>query len=100
MSYQKKIDDMVGAHVAEYQLKFTVAKELEGCPYKPAMPYGYPLTVYKPMHTCLIPQPKPFHAHTGGALTNGVPRVLTMDLVSDYPLGVWFPHTPDSVHQQ
>jgi len=66
MSYQKKIDDMVGAHVAEYQLKFTVAKELEGCPYKPAMPYGYPLTVYKPMHTCLIPQPKPFHAHTGG----------------------------------
>jgi len=95
MSYQKKIDDMVGIHVADFQLKFTVAKELKGHRYKPSMPYGYPLPVYRPMHICRIPKLKPFAAHTGGTLSNGVPRVLTMDLVSDYPLGVWLSHPQD-----
>lgn len=92
MSFQKKIDDMVGVHVAEFQLKYTVAKELESHRYRPPMPYGYPMPVYRPLHTCRIPRLKPFTTHHHhGALTNGVPRVLTMDIVADYPLGVWVP---------
>ena len=91
MSYQKKIEELVGSHVAEFQLKFTLAKKLGGHKYKPAMPYGYPIPVYRPMHICKVPQVRHFIAHTGGLLSNGVPKVLSMDIVGAYPLGVYHP---------
>ena len=89
MSYQKKIEEMVRTHVAEFQTKYTLAKKLEGHEYRPAMPYGYPMSIYRPIHICKIPQVRRFIAHTGGMLGNGVPRVVSMELVGEYPLGVY-----------
>ena len=91
MSYQKKIDEMVGTHVAEFQAELSLAKKLEGHDYRPAMPYGYPLAVYRPMHICKTPQVKHFIARTGGKLSNGVPKVLRHELVGGYILGIYNP---------
>ena len=91
MSYQKRIEEMVGNHVAEFQLKYTAARELMGHDYRPAMPYGYPLPVYRPLHVCRAPQFKAFIHHPEGALSNGVPKVLAMELIEGYPLGGYYP---------
>lgn len=91
MSYQKKIDEMVGKYVADFQLEVSLAKKLGNQEYKPPMPYGYPVRVYHPIHICRIPRVKHFIAHTGGRLSNGVPRVLGMEFVNGYLLGIYHP---------
>jgi hypothetical protein len=55
------------------------------------MPYGYPIAVYCPRHICQSPTVKRFIARTGGKLSNGVPKVLGMDLVNQYILGLYNP---------
>lgn len=89
MSYATRIDDMVGKHVAEFQTELTLAKKLKLYLKKPSMPYGYPAGVYRPLHVCQIPQVKRFIAHAGGKLSNNVPRVLSMNMLGDYPLGIF-----------
>jgi hypothetical protein len=90
MSYQKKIEEMVGEHVAIFQQEYSLAREMAGLTRKgPAMPYGYPLAVYRPIHFCKIPQVRHFIARTGGCLSNGVPRVLSMDFVDNHLLGIY-----------
>lgn len=84
---------MVGTHVAEFQAELSLARKLQGHEYVPAMPYGYPLAVYRPMHLCRIPQVKQFIAQTGGKLSNGVPKVLRHELVEGYILGIYNPQT-------
>ena len=91
MSYQKKIDEMVGKHVAEFQLEISLAKQMEGLKTTPKMPYGYPIEVYRPKHICKVPHVKRFIARTGGTLSNGVPRILRAELVGQYILGIYNP---------
>jgi len=91
MSYQKRIDDMVGKHVAEYELERALARKLKGVGNNTPMPYGYPTAVYHPMHFCKLAQVKRFITKTGGTLSNGVPRVLRSEQVGGYILGVYNP---------
>ena len=92
MSYQKRIDDMVGKHVAEYELERALARKLKGGrDHNTPMPYGYPTAVYHPMHFCRLAQVKRFIAKTGGTLSNGVPRVLRAEQVGGYILGIYNP---------
>lgn len=91
MSYQKRIDDMVGKHVAEFELERTLARQLKRSDRTTPMPYGYPLAVYRPMHVCKLAHVKQFIAKTGGTLSNGVPRVLRAEWVGQNLLGVYNP---------
>ena len=90
MSYQSQIEEMVGNHVAEFQMELTMAKYAERLPTATSpMPNGYPFAVYHPQHIYKTPQVKNFIALTGGTLSNGVPRALCNLLVGDYLLGVY-----------
>jgi len=91
MSYQKKIDDMVGKHVAEFQLECTLSRQLAQHVNNTAMPYGYPIRVYRPMHICSRPKRRRFIACNGGILSNGVPKILRAQLINQYILGVYNP---------
>ena len=93
MSYETKIDELVGKHLAAFQREVTLAKTLSTVRKLPPMPYGYPVRVYRPMHICRIPQVRSFIAHTGGILSNGVPRVLRTEFANQYPLGIYNPGT-------
>lgn len=93
MSYQTRIEDMIGKHVAEYQQERICASNMPTVQNGPRLPYGYPVGVYHPMHICRMPAIKHFIARTGGRLSNGVPRVLGAEFVDGYPLGVYNHHT-------
>ncbi len=83
---------MIGKHVAHFQDEMTLAKLMAHYKKKtPSMPYGYPLAVYRPLHVCRSPEVRQFVSRTGGRLSNGVPRVLGMKLVDQYPLGSYNP---------
>jgi hypothetical protein len=89
MTYEQKIDELIGKHVAEFVSELSLAKKLEGHESRPPMPYGYPVSVYRPIHICSVPRVRHFIEHNGGKLSNGVPRVLGMEVVGDYPLGIY-----------
>lgn len=89
MSYETKIDKMIGEHIAEYQAELTLAHKLKKCLANSSMPYGYPIAVYRPMHACHVPQVRQFIHHTGGSLSNNVPRVLSMEMIGEYPVGIY-----------
>ena len=92
MSYQTRVDEMVGKHVAEFQDEMTLGKLMARYVEKtPSMPYGYPIAVYCPLHTCKSPEIKHFVARTGGRMSNGVPKVISMDVVDQYILGLYNP---------
>ena len=91
MSYETKIDELVGKHLAEFQREVTLAKTLSTLRKVPPMPYGYPMAVYRPLHVCRVPQVRQFIARTGGKLSNGVPRVLRTEMVDQYLLGTYNP---------
>jgi len=94
MSYEKRIEDLVGQHLAEFQRELSLAKQM-GTQLrrgeKVPMPYGYPIAVYRPTHICRLPQVKRFIARTGGTLSNGVPRAISKQLVGEYVLGIYNP---------
>jgi len=93
MSYETRVDEMVGKHVAEFQHEMTLAKMMERYTKKaPSMPYGYPLAVYRPLHVCRSHEVQEFIARTGGKLSNGVPKVISMELVNEYILGLYNRH--------
>jgi hypothetical protein len=93
MSYQRKFEGMVGGHYAEYQDEFSLAKQLKAClkGSRPPMPNGYPKAVYHPKHLHRIPQTALELAEMGGLLSNGVPKILSSELVDGYPLGLYNP---------
>ena len=95
MSYATRIDEMIGKHVAEFQAELTLAKKLKQYLVDPTMPYGYPVAVYRPIHVCRTPQVKQFIHHTGGKLSNNVPKVLGMEMDEEYPLGIYNQHFGD-----
>ena len=92
MSYEIRVDEMIGKHLKHFQDEIALAKVMEGyTSTPPAMPYGYLIAVYRPLHTCQSPTVTAFVAHTGGRLSNGVPRVLGLELVNQYALGLYNP---------
>lgn len=94
MSYETRVDEMIGKHVAHFQDEMTMAKFMEHhVPQTVPMPYGYPLAVYRPLHVCRSPQVKEFVARTGGKLSNGVPKVICMEIVNQNVLGVYNPES-------
>lgn len=97
MAYEKKVDELVGRHVSEFQREYCLARQMKGLRGDrevPPMPYGYPLAVYRPVHLfrpSKSPKVRELIARTGGKLSNGVPRVLSMDFMDGYILGVYNP---------
>ena len=93
MTYQTKFEVMVGGHYAEYQDEFTLARQLKDCmkDSRPPMPNGYPKTVYHPKHFHHIPRTSHPAGHMEGMLSNGVPKILSGELVGGYPLGLYNP---------
>lgn len=99
MSYQQKVEEMVGKHVAEFQLEMSLAKQMEGYHPAPLMPYGYPIRIYRPAHFVKIPRETAFASHLDGTMSNGVPRILGMDLDNQYILGLYNPAKQHLSHQ-
>jgi hypothetical protein len=94
MSYEVKVDGMVGKHMAEFQAKLTLSAKPSDIGLKPPippMPYGYPILVYHPYHSVVLPKSTKFKKHAHGKLSNDVPWVLAMEVVHDYPVGVYNP---------
>ena len=93
MSYESKLDQLIGERIAEYMdeqlLKRKLASCMEECGV--SMCSGYPCSVYHPKSIHHVPEATHFVLHPGGSLSNGVPRVLSGDVVGGYPLGVYNP---------
>lgn len=96
MSYEARIDQMVGQYVADFQRELALAKTMRECIDKPcAMPYGYPLRVWCPRHICRCHRARPFVPRGAGKLSNGVPRILRLWLSDGYALGLYNPPPGD-----
>lgn len=94
MSYEKRIDELIGQHVSSFQAELSLARAMRGLVTERrtlAMPYGYPVAVYRPTHICRMPPVKKFCPHCSGRLSNGVPKLLRTELVGQYILGVYNP---------
>ena len=91
MSYTNRIEEMIAFQVAQYQAELELAKVMRSQPKTVSMPHGYPRTVYHPHHYLATPQARAFIARSGGMLNNGVPKVLSMDLIQGYTLGAYNP---------
>jgi hypothetical protein len=89
MSHAVREDGIIGQFVSVYQSEISLAKELAECLKKPILPNGYPKSVYHPRHISRTPQMRQFIADSGGKLSNDVPRVLSMEIVADYPLCIY-----------
>jgi hypothetical protein len=91
MSYEVKKDEMIGRHVAEFQAELTLAKSLGKLSQRPPMPYGYPVRLYHPHHSVILPKHTELRRHHHVKLSNNVPWVLGMDLVGNYTVGLYNP---------
>ncbi len=86
---------MIGSHSAEFQDELTLGQKLHGCLERPhsRMPYGYPTSVYHPKSLYKTPKKTRFRFRPGGVLSNGVPKVLSCELIEGYLLGIYNPRT-------
>lgn len=86
---------MAGSHVAEYQNELSLGQELHDCmrDQRFSMPYGYPDSVYHPRSLYKKPKNTRFVFKSGGILSNGVPKVLSCELIEGYLLGIYNPRT-------
>ena len=91
MSYQTKIDRMVGKHVADFQVEISAAKKLQKCEVYSPMTYGYPTGVYHPTATLERTHVSRILSHPAGKMSNGVPWLLSLDLANGYALGLYNP---------
>jgi hypothetical protein len=93
MSYESKLDQMIGERVAEYQEEQRLKRKLAAYLDETIIPMceGYPCSVYHPKSSPHETQTRLFVFKPGGTLSNGVPKVLSGDLVGGYPLGVYNP---------
>lgn len=92
MSYDHKINGMVGQHLAEWQVEVTLANGLRKQVPQTKLPFGYANGIYHPFRGNLVPRNPGFVSHLGGTLSNGVPKVLGLDFRDQYPLGAYNPH--------
>ncbi len=93
MSYESKLDKLIGERIAEYEDEQLLKRKLESCLAQDAvsMCSGYPCAVYHPKSVHHAPQETHIIFQPGGMLSNGVPKVVSDDLVEGYPLGVYNP---------
>ena len=92
MSYEARVDEMVGQHVKIFQDELTLAKIMGAqAKTRSAMPYGYPIAVYCPLHICRFPRATKYVARNRDKMSNGVPKVLAMEIVNQYVLGSYNP---------
>ena len=85
---------MVAEHYAEYQDELSLGRKLHEClaHNRPYLPNGYPLVVYHPRVLRMSPHTTPHTSKpTSGILSNGVPKVLSGELIEGYLLGVYNP---------
>lgn len=93
MSYQSKMNGMVSSHFADYQDELFLGRKLHDLLYtaRSSMPYGYPSSVYHPKTIYKKPKFTRFVFKPGGILSNGVPKVLSGELIDGYLLGIYNP---------
>ena len=98
MSYTHRIEEMIACQVAQFQAELELAKVMLSQPKTVPMPHGYPRSVYHPRRYLRTPLSTPpsrnLIAGSGGKLSNGTPRVLSMDLVQGYVLGAYNQGSP------
>lgn len=84
---------MVSGHFAEYQDELYLGHKLHDVLHTShsAMPYGYPSSVYHPKSLYKAPKSTRFVFKPGGILSNGVPKVLSGELIEGYLLGIYNP---------
>ena len=56
MSYEVKIDEMVGKHVAAFHTELRLAANAAQMVSQTRMPYGYPVALYHPHHAVILPR--------------------------------------------
>ncbi len=91
MSYQTKIDRMVGKHVADFQVEISAAKKLQKCEVYSPMANGYPTGVYHPTANIERTHVSRILSNPAGKMSNGVPWLLSLDLANEYALGLYNP---------
>ena len=93
MSYESKLDKLIGERIAEYEDEQLLKRKLTSCLEHGAdsMCSGYPRSLYHPKLLQHAPEATHFRFQPGGKLSNGVPKVLSGDMVEGYPLGVYNP---------
>jgi hypothetical protein len=93
MSYESKLDQLIGERIAEYEDEQLLKRKLAACLEECVVPMcsGYPCAVYHPK--CISHQLEATHFifKPLGILSNGVPKILSGDMVQGYPLGVYNP---------
>jgi hypothetical protein len=94
MSYESKLDQLIGERIAEYEDEQLLKRKLASCleDSGASMCSGYPCAVYHPKSISHLPEATHFILKLEGVLSNGVPKILGVDLVEGYPLGVYNPH--------
>jgi hypothetical protein len=91
MSYQTEIDQMVGKHVADFQMEISAAKELQENEFASPMVFGYPAGVYHPTAVVERQHVSRTPSNPAGKMSNGVPWLLSLDLANQYTLGLYNP---------
>jgi hypothetical protein len=91
MPYQTKIDQMIGKHVAHFQVEISAAKKLQKCELHSPMVYGYPAGVYHPTAKIERTPVSRILSNPAGKMSNGVPWLLSLDLANEYALGLYNP---------
>ena len=91
MSYESKLDQLIGERIAEYEDEQLLKRKLEACleSCTASMCSGYPCAVYHPKSLSQHPEVSHIIFKPQGILSNGVPRILSSDMVGGYPLGVY-----------
>jgi len=94
MSYATRIDQMVGKHVADFQTEISAAKKLQEIKAASQLWYGYAAGVYRQRASARLPRVSRRLVHPVGKMSNGVPWLLSLNLVDQYALGLYNPVRP------
>lgn len=92
MTYQSRIEELIGQHIAEYQDGVSLKNKMAGYLHDPPpMPYGYLTAVYHPMNFQPPRNTRYRSSKFSRTLSNGVPRAISTELVNGYLLGIYNP---------
>ncbi len=94
MSYETRIDEMVGKHVADFQTEISAAKKLQENKAASQLWFGFAAGVYRRSASAHLPRVSRRLVHPVGKMSNGVPWLLSLNLVGQYTLGLYNPVRP------
>ena len=94
MSYETRIDQMVGKHVTDFQTEISAAKKLQKIKAASLLWYGYAAGVYRRRASARPPRVSRRLVHPVGKMSNGVPWLLSLNLEDQYALGLYNPVRP------